>query len=201
MKKRIALILAVVLLLGIAVGATIAWLTDSTEEVKNTFTTSTIGVELDETEREYKMIPGWTIDKDPWAKITADSEDGYLFVQVTSNMEITKNENGTYSVGEYLDYAIDTQWTLVDGTTNVFYIENPTKGAAYNILGEGTNTYDGEAYSWADDQVLVKPTVTKEMMAALTDEPTLTFQAYATQLKKNNTTKFTAAEAWELVEP
>ena len=194
MKKRIALILAVVLLLGIAVGATIAWLTDTTEEVKNTFTTSTIGVDLEETTTEYKMIPGWTIDKDPKAKITSGSEYGFLFVKVEESADFNS----------YMDYAIHSDWTALEGVDGVYYIEVDTDeeiDKEYIVLGAGDKEYDGVTYSWADDQVLVKPTVTKEMMAALTDEPTLTFQAYATQLKKNNTTKFTAAEAWELVEP
>ena len=46
-------------------------------------------------------------------------------------------------------------------------------------------------------------TVTKADMNALNADgaqPTLTFTAYAVQLNKNNTTEFTAAEAWALAE-
>ena len=60
----------------------------------------------------------------------------------------------------------------------------------------------GITYTWADNQVLVKPTVTKADMEALNVEgakkPTLTFAAYAVQLYKSNGVKFTPAEAWNL---
>lgn len=202
--KTLVLILTLVLLVGGTVGGTLAWLTASTGPVTNTFTDSDVGVDLTETQREYKMIPGWTIDKDPKAKVTAGSEDSYLFVEVTSvNAEITMNDT-YYSLGEYLDYAIDAQWKLVPSQTNVFYIEIDTaeeKDQYFNILGEGKATYfETVEYEWEDDQVLTKPTVTKEMMDALTEEnyPKLVFDACAVQLYKNNTEKFSPEEAWAI---
>ena len=48
--------------------------------------------------------------------------------------------------------------------------------------------------------VTVKETVTKELMNKLKDgseaNPTLTFTAYASQLMRNNTTEFSAYQAW-----
>lgn len=197
-KKGLALALALVLVVACAVGGTLAWLTARTDEVKNTFSTSDVGVELTETRREYKMVPGWTIDKDPVAKVTSGSEDCYLFVKV----EKSSNFDG------YMDFAIDSKWTLVPGTENVYYIEidrADEKDVSYNILGAGKKTYDGVEYTWTQNQVLVKPTVTKDMMQkAETDEPTLTFTAYAVQLYKSNSAenneenKFTPVEAWDL---
>jgi protein-disulfide isomerase-like protein with CxxC motif len=54
-----------------------------------------------------------------------------------------------------------------------------------------------------DNKVAVRSTVTKTMMNELTANtyPTLTVTAYASQLYKNNTTQFTAAEAWTNVAP
>ena len=57
----------------------------------------------------------------------------------------------------------------------------------------------GTGYSvLLNDQVTVKGSVTKEMMNSLEQNtyPTLTVTAYASQLYKNNTQTFTAAEAW-----
>ena len=50
-----------------------------------------------------------------------------------------------------------------------------------------------------DNKVTVLDSVTKEMMndTGFT-APTLTFTAYATQLYKNNTDKFTPANAWAI---
>ena len=137
------------------------------------------------------MIPGWTINKDPQAKVTSGSEDCYLFVKI--------EESANFS--DYLDYAIDEQWTPLTGVDGVYYIEidnDDEKNVDYNILGAGTATYGGVAYTWADNQVLVKPTVTKQDMSdALNNNPTLSFTAYAVQLYKNSDTQFTAIEAWQ----
>ena len=68
------------------------------------------------------------------------------------------------------------------------------KGTEYGILGGGSYG----ACTWNADQVLTKPEVTEEMMEALTEEtyPKLNITAYAVQLYKSNTVKFSPAEAW-----
>lgn len=194
-SKSLALVLSLVLLIGCVAGGTLAWLNAKTDEVKNTFSTSDIGVTLEETTNTYKMIPGWTIAKDPKATVTSGSEDCYLFVKVD------KSNN----FDTYMDMAIDSQWTALDETNNpgVYYIkidEDSEKNVAYNILGEGKATYESVEYTWTDNQVLVKPTVTDKMMDEANPQPTLTFTAYAVQLMKNNTTEFTVAEAWGLAQ-
>lgn len=195
-NKTLVLVLSLMLVIGCVAGGTLAWLTAQSNKVVNTFSTSDIDVQLTETEQNYKMIPGWTIAKDPEAKVTSSSEDCYLFIKV--------EESDNFST--YMDYAIDSQWTALDATNNpgVYYIkidEDSEKNVAYNILGEGTSTYNEVVYTWADDQVLVKPTVTKTMMnTAANNEPTLSFTAYAVQLYKNSTTEFTATEAWNLAQ-
>lgn len=189
--KLVVAVMSFLLLFGGTLGGSLAWLLDSTDNLKNTFTTSDISVELKETKNEFKMIPGWTIDKDPNAKVSSGSEDCYLFVKI--------EESANFS--DYLDYAIDEQWTPLTGVDGVYYIEidnDDEKNVDYNILGAGTATYGGVAYTWADNQVLVKPTVTKQDMSdALNNNPTLSFTAYAVQLYKNSDTKFTAIEAWQ----
>ncbi|MDY3986191.1 hypothetical protein [Dysosmobacter sp.] len=219
MKKRtIALVLACILCVGIGIGGTLAWLTAQTGPVKNTFTTSDIGVTLTESDSEqdtdknpntnsYQMIPGWTIAKDPAATVTTGSEDCFLFVKV--------EKSSTFDT--YMNYAIDDEWTPLDEVKNpgVYYIkidQNAKKNVSYNILGAGKATYDDKEYTWADNQVLVKPTVTKTLMNNLAEanaiQPTLTFTAYASQLWKTNNpgtdateaeiaaAQFTPAEAW-----
>lgn len=180
--KPLLVAMAVVLLIGCVAGGTLAWLTSTTDEVTNTFTTSDINITLNETtggaNKEFKMIPGCTIAKDPKASVVAGSEECYLFVKVT------KSNN----FDSYMEYTIATGWTQVPGTTDVYYREVTTAnmGTPYSVL--------------AGDTVTVKGTVTKEMMNALNEQgaslPTLTFKAYAVQLYKNNTTKFTVEEAY-----
>lgn len=173
-KKIVAALLAVVLLIGVGVGGTLAWLTAKTTDVVNTFTTSDIDVKLVETTTEYKMIPGWDIAKDPKAWIEAGSEAAYLFVKVESSANF----------GQFMTYEMAEGWKPVPGQTNVYYKENAEVGTQYPIL--------------KDNKVTVKTDVTKEMMNALTEAnyPKLTFTAYASQLYKNNTEKFTPEVAW-----
>ena len=67
-KKTLALLAALVLVIGCIIGGTLAWLTAKSDVVTNTFTTSDITVELKETTgTQYKMIPGYAIRKDPKA--------------------------------------------------------------------------------------------------------------------------------------
>lgn len=203
-KKIAAALLAVVLLIGVGVGGTLAWLTAQTTDVVNTFTTSNIGVTLEETKNDFQMIPGWTIDKDPKVTVTADSEDCWLFVKIT--------ESTAPDLDAYIAYAIAGGWETVQSENDAGEIVIGRKVyktdaiKAFDILGAGefvdpmgTNdtTEDDCKISWEANQVGVKPSVTKQMMTDVaTNKPMLTFTAYASQLYKNNNQTFTAEEAW-----
>lgn len=185
MKKILAVLLAVSLILVCAVGGTLAWLTASSGPVVNTFTTSDIQVELAEsTGTQYQMIPGYDISKDPKAKVLAGSEDCYLFVKLEKSANFDT----------YLSYTIADGWTKLTGqgiTEEIYYrtVSSAEMGTAYSVL--------------AGDKVTVKGTVTKaDMTSAESAKPTLTITAYASQLHKSNSTAegavndFTAGEAW-----
>ncbi|MDO5041371.1 MAG: SipW-dependent-type signal peptide-containing protein [Peptoniphilus sp.] len=190
-KKTLVLLIAVMLLVGGVIGGTLAWLTTKTEAVKNTFTTSNINITLKETDRPYKMVPGHTIEKDPKATVLGGSEPCYLFVKVEKSVNFDN----------YLTYEMADGWTALDGVANVYYREVPA-------TADNTVVVDDTAFSILKyDKVSVSGEVTKEMMDKIeskTDpetEPTLTFTAYASQLYKNGSTKFTATEAWENAQP
>ncbi len=180
-RSALLVLICVMMVVTVSIGGTIAWLADKTDPVVNTFTTSDIGVKLEETTTTtYKMIPGYEIAKDPKASVTAGSEAAWLFVKV---------EKSAY-FDRYMTYEIAEGWTLVDGTSNVYARKVVTDdiGTAYSVL-EG-------------DKVTVLTTVTKEMMKqAENNQPTLTVTAYASQLMKNNNAEFTAVEAWANVNP
>lgn len=182
-KKGLALVLALTLLVVGVVAGTLAWLTAKSDVVTNTFTTSDIKVELKETTgTEYKMIPGYTISKDPKATVLAGSEECYLFVKLDKSANFDT----------YLEYVIADGWTKLEGVTDTVYyrkVQTADIGTAYSVL--------------KGDQVTVKGEVTKAMMDGLTTEtlPKLTVTAYASQLHKNATMEFTAAEAWANVNP
>lgn len=176
-KKILSLVMVLALVLG-TIGGTLAWLTDKTEPVVNTFTVGQVDVSLAESENPYKMIPGTTLAKDPKVTLERGSEDAWLFVKVTK----------TEGFDNYIEYALGENWKqlTVDGAAvaGVYYYDaDVTAGTPISVL--------------AGDQVKVKETVTNEMMVTAKETaPKLTFEAYAVQKAKNNTEKFTAEEAW-----
>lgn len=193
-KKSLALVLALAMIVVCVVGGTLAWLIATTPEVKNTFTYGDINIELEETgatvaadgsaTKEFKMIPGYTIAKDPKVTVLAGSEKCYLFVKVA--------ESDNFDT--FMTYEMAAGWTQGDGTnipSNVYYREvaASTDNQEFGVL--------------ANDQVTVKDTVTKENMNALKADgaiqPTLTFTAYACQYNNSNGTNFSAIEAWNNV--
>lgn len=180
-KKTLALLVALVLAIGCVIGGTLAWLTAKSDVVTNTFTTSDIKVELKEnTGTTYKMIPGYTISKDPTATVLPGSEECYLFVKLDKSANFDN----------YMTYEMAEGWMALDGVDGVYYREVKTAhmGTEYSVL--------------KGNQVTVRDTVTKEMMkAAEQNNPTLKITAYASQLYKNNTETFTAVEAWNKAQP
>ena len=176
LSRKALVVLSLMMVLAVAaVGGTIAWLTDKTDPVVNTFTVGNINIDLTETKNlDLKMVPGNTIVKDPKVTVLKDSEACWLFVKVE------KSDN----LDSFISYTVDSSWTALDGVTGVYYREVPavTTDTTFSVL--------------ANDKVTVKDTVTKSMMDAITNgsasAPTLTFTAYAVQ--KDNIT--TVAAAW-----
>ena len=73
-KKTIAVVLALVLVICCAVGGVLAWLTDTTDSITNTFTVGNVKIDLAESKNlDLKMVPGQTIKKDPKVTVKANS--------------------------------------------------------------------------------------------------------------------------------
>lgn len=181
-KKSLALVLALAMIVVCVVGGTLAWLIDKTDPVTNTFTYGDIDITLAETTgTSYKMIPGYTIDKNPKVTVLADSEKCYLFVKVEKSTNFDT----------FMTYDMADGWTALTGVNGVFYrvVDTADMGTAYSVL--------------ANDKVTVRGDVTKTMLNGLTEatQPTLTFTAYACQYNSSNGTHFDAADAWAKVNP
>lgn len=176
-------LLALVLVVGCAVGGTIAWLTATTEPVVNTFTYGKIKIELTETTgNAYKIIPGVNISKDPKVTVKADSEACWLFVKVA--------EEGTF-VANKVTYSIADGWMPLDATNHpgVYYREVDAVTADTNF-----NVLTGDA-TYPNGVVTISENLTKAEVNSVATQPTLTFTAYAVQKDGINT----AAEAWAKV--
>ena len=177
-KKVLALVLAMVLVVvGVAAG-TLAWLTAKSDTVTNTFTTSDIKVKLEETKNNFKMIPGYDIQKDPKATVLAGSEECFLFVKLEKSANFD----------DFMTYEMADGWAELTGENGVYYrkVQTADIDKPFSVL--------------KDDKVTVRGTVTKDMMNAIDNgtaaKPTLKITAYASQLHKNATETFSASEAW-----
>lgn len=170
-------LLALVLVLGCAVGGTIAWLTAETAPVVNTFTVGDINITLAETTSGYKIVPGVDIAKDPKVTVLKNSEACWLFVTVTPSDDFKK-------LDDYLTYSVATGWTKLDNTgdADVYYREVAASAAdqAFDVL--------------AGNQVQVSSELTKATLDSLGQNAsiTLTFKAYAIQQEGFES----AAAAW-----
>lgn len=190
--KVLALVLAVVLVLGAVIGTTVAWLITNTTPVVNTFTYGDINITLEETDtgldedndkktNQYQMVPGKEIDKDPKVTVLKNSEDCWLFVK------LEKSSN----FDEFMTYAIADGWTELDATKY--------PGIYYREVAMSDN--DAEFTVLKDNKVTVKTDVTKDMFNKLDADannkiyPQLKVTAYAVQKAGVDT----PAAAWELV--
>lgn len=187
-NRRVLTTVALMLIVCIAsIGGTIAWLTDQTGVVTNTFSpsnidiwmTETVNGELKDTKNDesianntFKIVPGTTESKDPKVVVKAGSEDAWLFVQVKENGGVVTVGETTTGFSNFITYSVDTNnWTKYPDVDNIYYC----KYGARNDTDISVKVLEGETVSYPT-------TITKEMMDALgTNAPTLTFKAAAVQ--------------------
>lgn len=200
-KKALITVASIALVLCVAAGATLAWLQDKTQEVKNTFTVGDVDIAMSETvngvtkntdttgsditNNSFKMIPGATLSKDPKVIVNSGSEACWLFVEIDESTNF----------GTFMEYDIAEGWNAVQAGSNVYYrvvdAATAAAGATYSVL--------------KDNKVTVRDGVTKAQLDALTPAtlPTLNFKAYAIQsanlINDAYVAVTTAAEAWAVV--
>lgn len=194
MKKRtLTILIAVALVVVVAIGGTLAWLTDKTDPVTNTFTVGDINIELEETWNTdndgdnindswtAQLVPGMNLTKDPVVTVKAGSEKCYLFVKVDeSNWPQFKEDDGSTLK---VKYEIGDGWEkLSDG---VYYrtVEASDSDQPFGVL--------------KNNKVYVSQNLTKADLGQITQSSTLAFTAYAVQYMKDNNNSFTPSEAWE----
>lgn len=200
-KMTLMLLLALMLILGVALGGTIAYLMDKTDPVVNTFTYGDINITLTETDtnkdsdedpntNQYEMMPGEMITKDPKVTVKKGSKDNWLFVK------LEKSDN----FDEFMTYEMADGWTpLADAE------DNEVEGVYYMEVNEtDVADEDKEIEVILDNEVLVKAEVTKEQLNGLEDTvppiyPVLSITAYAVQRDADQEAIDSALDAWKLV--
>lgn len=180
--KIAALIAAIVLVIGCTAGGTVAWLVSKPDPITNVFTVGNINATLTETAKEFKIVPGVNIAKDPVATVTANSEDCYLFVKLTEENWPTFTEATEAGSTRKEEYKIADGWTELESEHGVYYrevLKKDTENRTFPVL--------------KDNQVTVSSTLTKKEANAITGTPKLTVAVYAVQKEG----MASAADAWE----
>lgn len=138
--KGLALVIALVLMMGTVAGGTIAWLTD-TSEVTNSFSFGNVDIELDETlmnpdntpmvdengdpvrgtgtagktTNTYTMYPGESVMKDPVVTVKAGSEACWLFVKLEKKFGEIRFDGVELTFDDFLEFDVITEGNSVDG--------------------------------------------------------------------------------------
>lgn len=189
-KKSFVMVLALVLVFAVAVGGVVAWLTDKTGSVVNTFTVGDINITLTESPNlDLKMVPGNTITKDPKVTVVGGSEACYLFVKV----DVANNTVNGKDIYSFDVRTGDGNWTKLEDGVYYRVVDAATAeaGASYYVLSGDTTHANG--------LVSINEKLTKADIEAIktANQPTLTFTAYAVQ--KDNVGS--AADAWKIANP
>lgn len=162
-KKKVILtvLCAVILVVGSVLG-TMAYLTSKTATANNTFTVGNVSITLDEalvnddgtvvtgddaarvTSNTYKLMPGHTYTKDPTIHVAPGSEACWLFVKVDNGIANIEDSSNTIAS----QMAKDSNWTLVNGQTNVY--------AYKSAVSAGTDVKVFESFKIKGDAVTSK---------------------------------------------
>jgi len=148
-RKALLTLCAALLLVSMTVGATVAYLTSTTDVVKNTFTVGKVEINLDEAKvdeygvevegadrvkaNNYKVMPGHEYTKDPTVHVKADSEDSYvrMFVTITNYPELHEifTPDEQYFLPQYLvDWDSANWWS-----TNAVAVSADGQSATYEF--------------------------------------------------------------------
>ncbi|MBR3786555.1 MAG: SipW-dependent-type signal peptide-containing protein [Firmicutes bacterium] len=197
------LLLAVTLLLCMGTSATLAWLSDETNTLENTFTYGDIHLALEETKTDekgvpeldadnnpvkttagntYSMLPEESYLKDPVVTVKAGSEACWLFVKLTESGGFTDGSGTVYGFDDFLTYQVEDGWTKLQGGDSE---------TVYFRLVEADAAKAGTAYAiLKNHQISVIKDVTKDMLNGLDNNgkdkanatyPKLELKAYAIQ--------------------
>ncbi len=190
MKKKIVLgLTALILVVGLTIGGTLAFMQSTTQKVENTFTVGSVHLSLAEyatytnadTHTAYvdakQLTPGTVIAKTPILTVAAGSEECF----VKAKIEIPAALQTLISDGKItIDY--NTAWSTIDANGFVYYNGTVAKSATATVLPALFTT------------VTINSAVTNEDLATIAAEANrkITITGYAIQ----KATFDDAAAAW-----
>lgn len=199
-KKVLTVTLAVLLLIGCSVGATLAWLTAKTDTVTNTFTVGKVNITLQEhgyveasnslnttkpvNRNTYKLIPGKNMPKDPFVTVASGSEKCWVFVCVKETNNTIDSDDEVAVSTDVISYSVNNGWNALqeDNGTRTYKSGVTVYYRVVDTAQMGTPLYIFEANGCDDtDHANGCVTVNPDLTSSYTATPTLTFTAAAIQ--------------------
>lgn len=163
-SKAILMVVCAMLLVAASVMGTLAYLT-SQASVTNTFSVGSVAITMDEAKVDeygnvlydenhqplprvngntYKLVPGHTYTKDPTIRVTALSEDCYIFAKI---------ENGLAGASTL---TVNPGWTALPGVDNVYYYNSTVSGGIdVVVFNEFTFNSDADPDDYANAKIIV----------------------------------------------
>ena len=199
-KKALLALTCAIMLVVASVMGTMAYLTDTTETVTNTFTVGKVSITLDEApvdadgkettgvrviENEYHLLPGHDYDKDPTVHVAANSENAWIFVKLENGL---KNIIDATTVENQIT-GTKNGWTALAGVENVYYKEYTKSATVVDMVVFEEFKIDGtKVVNVEDGEELPEGTVDIDEY----DNAEITIIAYAMQADGMTD----AADAW-----
>lgn len=160
MYKAMLLVLCAVLLVAGSVMGTLAYLKAQTGTVKNTFTVGSVAITLQEYAidnttgkkttdvvdklENIKLVPGRTIEKNPFITVGDSSEDCYLFVKIENGLD-------TDAVIHMID-----GWARIGETNYWMYNQKVSATKKIDVFDYFTcNTEIENGATWADSSITI----------------------------------------------
>lgn len=154
-KKIVTAGLALVMVAGISVAGTLAYLTSNAGSVTNTFTVGNVAITLQEHKfdqatgeltgevitasttntvgNNYGMInPGVVYDKDPYVTVATDSENCYVFIKVVNGLGENEADSVVGGYQTIRDQILAKDWT--EYSTGIYYKADQAADAELEIF-------------------------------------------------------------------
>lgn len=150
-KKIVTAGLALVMVAGISVAGTLAYLTSTTGKVENTFTVGKVAITLDESvyDQETQQLtsektesgqnygtitPATVYPKDPTVHVDASSQECYVFVKVVNGLGA--NEAAHSDTYDTIEEQITDTYGWIEYMDGIYYKEDVQAGADLQVFDE-----------------------------------------------------------------
>lgn len=172
-RKALLVALCAILLVVASVMGTLAYLTDQTGTINNTFTVGNVSfaeTALDESVtdeygavttgrtaegNEYKLIPGHTYVKDPKIYMSGTTEDAWLFVKVSNgiaDIEIAAADGDTIH-----EQILANGWEVVDEAKGIYgHTAKVSKNNTIDVFGSFTLATDAAVSNYGDAFITIQ---------------------------------------------